>query len=60
MLPRIGPDAELRQSLEKVLDDKGLDSLVAYLSELDPEAGETIDLRNPRRVMRAIERASRR
>ena len=27
------------------------------LAELDPEAGETIDLRNPRRVMRAIERA---
>lgn len=56
-VPRIGPDPELRQSLEKVLDDKGLDSLVACLEELDPEAGEVIDLRNPRRVMRAIERA---
>ena len=56
-VPRIGPDPELRRNLEKMLDDKGLDSLVAYLSELDPEAGETIDLRNPRRVMRAIERA---
>ncbi len=55
-VPRIGPDPELRRNLEKMLDDKGLDSLVAYLSELDPEAGETIDLRNPRRVMRAIER----
>ena len=56
-VPRVGPDAELRRSLEKMLNDKGLDSLVAYLAELDPEAGETIDLRNPRRVMRAIERA---
>ena len=56
-VPRIGPDPELRERLEKMLDDRGLDSLVAYLAELDPEAGETIDLRNPRRVMRAIERA---
>ena len=56
-VPRIEPDPELRRSLEKMLADKGLDSLVAYLAELDPEAGEAIDLLNPRRVMRAIERA---
>ena len=56
-VPRVGPDPELRQSLEKMLDDRGLDSLVACLADLDPEVGETIDLRNPRRVMRAIERA---
>ena len=56
-VPRIGPDPELRERLEKMLDDRGLDSLVSCLAELDPEAGETIDQRNPRRVMRAIERA---
>ena len=56
-VPRVGPDAELRRSLEEILENDGLDSLVAHLIELEPEAAETIDLRNPRRVMRAIERA---
>ena len=56
-VPRVGPDAELRQGLEEQLENEGLDCLVAQLIELEPEAAETIDLRNPRRVMRAIERA---
>ena len=56
-VPRVGPDAELRQSLEEILENEGLDSLVAQLIELEPAAAESIDLRNPRRVMRAIERA---
>ena len=56
-VPRVGPDAELRRDLEELLDTEGLYSLVAQLLDLDPEAAETIDLRNPRRVMRAIERA---
>ena len=56
-VPRVEPDAELRRDLEKTLEDDGLDRLIAQLLEMDPEAAETIDLRNPRRVMRAIERA---
>lgn len=56
-VPRVGPDAELRRDLEEQLDTEGLDSLVSQLLDLDPETAETIDLRNPRRVMRAIERA---
>ena len=56
-VPRVEPDAELRRRLEETLKKDGLDSLVAHLIDLDPEAAETIDLRNPRRVMRAIERA---
>ena len=56
-VPRVGPDVGLRRSLEEKLDNEGLDSLVAHLIELEPEAAESIDLRNPRRVMRAIERA---
>ncbi len=56
-VPRVGPDADLRRGLEEQLENEGLDRLVAHLIELDPEAAETIDLRNPRRVMRAIERA---
>ena len=56
-VPRARPDAELRRSLEEQLENEGLDSLVSHLIELEPEAAETIDLQNPRRVMRAIERA---
>ena len=56
-VPRVGPDAELRRCLEETLADDGLDRLVAQLVELDPESAERIDLRNPRRVIRAIERA---
>ena len=56
-VPRVEPDAELRRSLEETLKLDGLDRLIAQLLELDPEAADTIDLRNPRRVMRAIERA---
>ncbi len=56
-VPRVGPDTELRRNLEETLADEGLDSLVAKLDELDPEAAGTVDLRNPRRVIRAIERA---
>ena len=56
-VPGVAPNAELRRDLEELLDTEGLDSLVAQLLDLDPEAAETIDLRNPRRVMRAIERA---
>ena len=56
-VPRVGPDAELRRRLEETFQKEGLDRLVAQLVELDPESAGTIDLRNPRRVMRAIERA---
>ncbi len=56
-VPRVGPDVELRRKLEETLADEGLGRLVAQLVELDPEAAGAIDLRNPRRVMRAIERA---
>ena len=56
-VPRVGPDAELRRNLEEMLENEGLESLVDHLIKLEPEAAETIDLRNPRRVMRAIERA---
>lgn len=44
-------DPTLRAQLEL----EGLDCLVAKLVELDPAAGTTVDLRNPRRVIRALE-----
>ncbi len=46
-----GADATLRAKLE----DRPLDELVAELSQLDPEAVARMDLKNPRRVVRALE-----
>jgi tRNA dimethylallyltransferase len=51
--------AEVNQEARSVNQDKSLDDLVAMLRELDPDAAETVDLKNPRRVMRAIELAGR-
>lgn len=53
-VPTAPPDAELRRRLES----RGLGSLVAKLRDMDANAADEIDLRNPRRVIRAIERAS--
>jgi tRNA dimethylallyltransferase len=48
---------ELRQRLVDQLEAEGLDPLVARLRAIDPYAAATIDVRNPRRVLRALERA---
>jgi len=47
----------LRQRLADELETDGLETLVARLREADPDAAESIDLRNSRRVLRALERA---
>lgn len=49
-------DAETRVDLEASLADHGLDHLVARLRAEDPETADRMDLRNPRRVVRALER----
>jgi tRNA dimethylallyltransferase len=48
---------ELRRELAAELGDLGLEPLAERLSSLDPEAAVRTDLRNPRRVLRALERA---
>lgn len=47
---------ELRQRLTDELEAEGLEPLAARLRNLDPEAAARADLRNPRRVLRALER----
>ena len=54
-IPNVPPDPALRAELEQRLADEGLAPLVAQLTTLDPTAAETVDLRNPRRVLRALE-----
>ena len=48
---------ELRQRLTAALEAEGLDALARRLVTADPEAARRTDLRNPRRVVRALERA---
>ena len=55
-VPRIEHDFELRSELEKILDSEGVEALADRLAQLAPEVAESTDLKNPRRVIRAIER----
>ncbi len=48
-------DPDLRARLESDLVRDGLDALVARLRALAPERAAAVDLRNPRRVVRALE-----
>ncbi|MCV0403487.1 MAG: tRNA (adenosine(37)-N6)-dimethylallyltransferase MiaA [Chloroflexi bacterium] len=48
---------EVRATLTRELEVSGLEPLVARLERLDPEGAALVDLRNPRRVLRALERA---
>ena len=50
-IPRVPPNSSLRASFEK----QPLDKLVDHLLKLDPTAATVVDLKNPRRVIRAIE-----
>lgn len=50
------PDPSMRERLNERLRSEGLDSLVEQLRREAPEAAEKVDLRNPIRVIRALER----
>lgn len=54
-IPEVPPDPALRARLEADLARDGLGALVARLTELDPRGAAVVDLRNPRRVLRALE-----
>jgi tRNA dimethylallyltransferase len=52
-----GWSPQLRARLARALEADGLEPLVARLADRVPEVAAHIDLRNPRRVVRALERA---
>jgi tRNA dimethylallyltransferase len=54
ILPDVPPDQKLRKHLEK----KSPRELFALLKKLDPKRAKTIDEKNPRRLLRAIEIAT--
>jgi tRNA dimethylallyltransferase len=54
-VPRVPPDRKLRADLEAVARMQGSGVLLRILEEIDPRSAETIDARNVRRLIRAIE-----
>ncbi|MFZ6015779.1 MAG: tRNA (adenosine(37)-N6)-dimethylallyltransferase MiaA [Patescibacteria group bacterium] len=50
-IPKVPPNPALRESYEK----QPLEKLVNLLLKLDPYAATSVDLKNPRRVIRALE-----
>jgi tRNA dimethylallyltransferase len=52
-----GPSADenIRQELEKELQENGIESLLEKLRKFDLETYEKIDKKNPRRIIRALE-----
>ncbi|WP_346859548.1 tRNA (adenosine(37)-N6)-dimethylallyltransferase MiaA [uncultured Draconibacterium sp.] len=48
-------DPEIRASLKKQAEDFGLESLRRQLKTLDPEYYKTVDLKNPNRIIHALE-----
>ncbi len=49
------PPAEIRQKVQQTYAAEGLPGIVAWLQEVDPLTAQRIDLKNPRRVQRALE-----
>lgn len=52
-LPQV--DAKVREKLEELLESEGLETLQMMLRKLDPEHYNNVDLRNPHRLIRALE-----
>ncbi|MBN1311415.1 MAG: tRNA (adenosine(37)-N6)-dimethylallyltransferase MiaA [Anaerolineae bacterium] len=54
-IPHVPPHPALRADLETFADIYGATALHAWLAKVDPAAGQSIDWRNVRRVVRALE-----
>jgi tRNA dimethylallyltransferase len=54
-VPPAGPAGPLRAELEQQLAEQGVAGLAARLQQVDPASALRVDLRNPRRVIRALE-----
>lgn len=54
-IPRVPPHEELRRELYEEAEERGAEALHSRLAALDPQAAQSIDARNVRRVVRALE-----
>lgn len=50
-IPKVAPNKKLRKSFE----EKSLEDLVKLLKDVDPQSAKKVDLKNKRRVLRALE-----
>ncbi len=55
-VPEVPPNLELRTELEHELEERGVDALYERLEALDPQIAASVDAKNHRRIIRAIER----
>jgi tRNA dimethylallyltransferase len=49
------PSEKVRHDLMKKLETEGIESLATLLNELDPDFYNQVDLKNPKRLLRALE-----
>ena len=54
-IPSVAPDAAYRQELAAIAEAQGAQALHTRLAQVDPESAASIDPRNQRRVIRALE-----
>ena len=54
-VPPGAPSGARRAELEQLFNIGGIEALAARLRQVDPESAAVVDLRNPRRVIRALE-----
>ncbi len=54
-IPPVAPDPSYRKEIEAEIGRDGLAAVFAKLVALDPDAVRTVDIRSPRRVVRALE-----
>ncbi|MBI4339369.1 MAG: tRNA (adenosine(37)-N6)-dimethylallyltransferase MiaA [Chloroflexi bacterium] len=54
-VPAVPPDPAFRAEMESLARDQGHEALISRLAQVDPQALATLDLRNLRRVVRALE-----
>ena len=54
-IPSVAPDAAYRQELAAIAEAQGAQALHTRLAQVDPDSAATIDPRNQRRVIRALE-----
>ncbi len=49
------PDGELRQQVEREIDERGMEAMLSELQQIDPEYAAKITLSNRKRLTRALE-----
>ncbi|MBI4203243.1 MAG: tRNA (adenosine(37)-N6)-dimethylallyltransferase MiaA [Chloroflexi bacterium] len=54
-VPAVPPDTAFRAEMEVLASEQGVEALAQKLAQVDPEALAVVDVRNPRRVIRALE-----